>query len=352
MPSIDEVREKALANFDILLHYWKLDYKKITEYEYDILATWRKDQNFGSVRFNLDKARGADFAGGSLTDIDFSKLGSGFTKEDFNGFTSQGQSKIGFDIVGLCQRVYQKNTYQEAAKCLNNDLEVISKHRKLFTPAADAAIRREKEQQQKTKRHKELANDLWESCKYHNFFGSVGEKYLLNRGIRVKDKNIRCHPSIRYGISKTNYPALLFKVQAGPDKPLTAIHRIYLSQNGTKAKLENPKMALAPIKGMGIWIGNPSRTLALTEGPENALTLRELGHNFVVSSIFGTNLHNINIPKYVRKLIIYPDPDEPGMASFDRAKKTYTKLGIEVEGYVLPRGKFDLNDLINGTING
>ena len=344
--TLDEVRETALINFETLLNFWGIEYKKITEHEYDILATWRTDKNFGSVRFNTDKGRGADFAGGFLEECDYIKFGAGFDKSDFNGFSGQGQSKIGFDIIGLCQRILNLDTYKKTKEQVENILTEISKTRGLIPAASDAAERRKKEAKSREKRLITYARDLWESSKFHKFKGSIGEKYLKSRGITKQDKNMRFNPSIQYGTLRQNFPALLFKVQQDPEGPLVAIHRIYLDNSGTKAKLDNPKMALAPVKGAGIWFGELSSTLALTEGPENALTLRELGYSFVVSSIFGSNLHNIKIPKYIKKLIIFPDTDSPGLAAFERAKQVYGALNIEVEGYLLPRGDLDLNDLL------
>ena len=350
---LDQLREKALVNFEILLNYWNLDYKKITNEEYDIIATWRTDKNFGSVRFNTEKGRGADFAGGSIVEEDYSRLGAGFSREDFAGFSFQGQAKIGFDVVGLCQRVHAENSYNKATELLNRDIEEVSKQRFLYTPGADAYIRRQKEQENKTKKRKQYAIDLWESSKYHKFEGSAGERYLkCTRNIEnyVTEENIRFHPSIHYTPTKTNYPALLFKVQERPDGPLVGIHRIYLDQDGTKAKLDNPKMALAPIKGSAIWFGEPSTLMCLAEGPENALTLRAWGYQFVASSIFGTNLHNLTIPKCVQELLIFPDPDEPGLNALERARETYGKLKIKVEG-IIEHPSLDINDLM-GRHNG
>ena len=351
--NLDQVREQALANFDVLLNYWKLDYKKITEYEYDIIATWRKDNDFGGCRFNLTKARGADFAGGGLTKDDISNLDLPFGPEDYAGFTSNGQGKIGFDIVGLAQRVHKCSNYTSAAGALGKDLSTIAKYRTLHTPASDAAMRRKREQEISVKRKKQYANDLWESCMFYNFEDSAGSKYLYNRHkISVRDANMRCHPGINYAPTKTIYPALIFKVQKDIDAPLVAIHRIYLSPDGYKAKVDNPKMALAPIQGMGIWFGQKRELLCITEGPENALSLRQLGYNFVCSSIFGSNLHSIYIPSYVKKLLIFPDMDEAGQRAFENCKETYGKLTIPVEGVLLPKGKADWNDVLSGVTNG
>lgn len=350
---LDDVREKALANLELLLDFKNIQFKKITETEYDILATWRTDKNFGSVRFNTEKGRGADFAGGSLTEEDYSGLGVGFSRDDFVGFSSQdGQAKLGFDVIGLFQRILGVSDYKDTVKAINAILDEISRQRAITIPSKDAAIRRDNERKLKEAKLKKLAYDLWESCKHHKFENSPAEKYLIGRGITKKEENLRFHPGIKYGPTGEKYPAILFKVQEKIDGPLVAIHRIYLSNDGKKAKLDNPKMALAPIKGTGIWFGKPSSVLALTEGPENALTLLELGYRLVVSSIFGSNLHNLTIPKYVKKLIIFPDVDTAGMKAFERAKAVYSELDIEVEGYLLDKfllpsstKQMDLNDL-------
>ncbi len=346
--SLDQVRELALANFDALLNHWNLDYKKLTEYEYDIIATWREDHSFGGCRFNLKKARGADFAGGGLTKKDISELNLPFGPEDYAGYTPEGQGKIGFDIVGLTQRVYKCPNYVDAVGRLNSDLDTIAQSKTLTTPHSSAAMRREIEYREQVKKSKRLALDMWESCKYHNFEGSVGEKYLLNRHkIIIRDDSMRFHPGLLCKVNNIwkKFPALIFKVQNNPLGPLEAIHRIFLSDDGYKADIDNPKMALAPVKGLGIWLGKQKTRLALTEGPENALTLRQIGYNFVCCSVFGTNLHNISIPPYVTNLDIFPDPDKAGERALELAMEVYTKLPIKVEAILLKNtGNLDLND--------
>jgi hypothetical protein len=169
----------------------------------------------------------------------------------------------------------------------------------------------------------------------------------------MRDEHMRCHPGILCKVNNKweKFPALIFKVQQSLFGPLTAIHRIYLSEDGHKANIANPKMALAPIKGTGIWLGQQSHILRLTEGPENALALRQLGCPFVCSSVFGTNLHNISIPHYVKKLVIYPDPDEAGMRSLNACIDAYGGLAIKVEARLIENaiensqdGEPDLND--------
>lgn len=356
----DTLREKALANFDLLLEYWKVNYKKITENEYDILATWRNDVNFGSCRFNIEKGVGADFAGTYLTEKDYKLIGTGFTKDDFSGFSQEGQAKQAFDIIGLCQRIYNCNEYNSAVKYLRTDLKELELNGGIINVTEEQAKAREAQRKLKEAKKVDYAKDLWESAKYHTLEGSVGEKYLHSRGLHVREPTIRFHLSIQHAPTKKTYPALLFKVQEHPEGELKAIHRIYLSEEGTKAPIETPKMVLAKVKGCCIWFGKPNSILYITEGPENALTLREMNRPFVACAIYASNLPHIQIPPYVKEVIICPDPDIAGQQF---SEKLYTnlegliKIGLKVKFFILPsikksNGKFaDLNDHITGNLS-
>lgn len=351
--NVDQLRETALVNFELLLNHWKLTYRQVLPDEYDLIASWRQDKSFGSVRFNTKKGRGADFAARNLQEEDFFRLGSGFDKSDFIGFSNGEAASKGFDIIGLCQRVFHKNTGKEAAEQLKRSLDEISTSTTIRYATLAEINRRKQEIYEREQRTRNHAKDLWESCKYHKFEGSVGEHYLkITRGIDARDDNVRFHPGINHSPTKTKYPALIFKVQSDPEGPLKAIHRIYLDNSGNKAKLDNPKMALAPIRGNAIWFGSTYNVLAITEGPENALSLRDIGFRFVVSSVYGTNLHNITIPLYVNKLYIAPDVDPPGMEAFERAMLVYSKLKIQVKPFLIDKmlredGKImDINDQV------
>lgn len=352
----DALKEKALANFELLLEFWKVDYRRITEREYDLLATWREDKNFGSCRFNTEKGIGADFACSGFSKEDFKFLGTGFDENDFSGFTpNDGATKPNFDIVGLCQRVYRCRTYQDASKYLDDDLRTLAKGRGIVIPSEEEITKKKKQRELKQQRILNYAKDLWESAKYYSILDTVGHKYLNSRGIYKLDKNIRFHPSIQYGPLRVNYPALLFKIQRTPEDPIQAIHRIYLDPSGTKAKVENPKMALASIKGGAIWLGEFDNTLYVAEGPENALTCLERGAKFVACTVFASNFHNLVVPSYVNKLMLIPDPDPAGIKYLNKLieeKRNLCKISnlkidiINIPIEKKPNGKYkDLNDL-------
>jgi len=326
----DQLREKALANFESLLNYWGIEYKKLTEVEYDFLSPTRSDRNFGACRFNTHKGRGADFASSTITEQDCKFLGVGFSPNDFSGYSNGEYRKHGFDIIGLVQRIHSCSTYNDAAGYLSSDLKKIAEQGGIITPPKDAAEKRRIEQAEQLQKKIELSQRLWHTAK--EFKGSKGELYFENRhGLSPKETNIRFNPWLKH-ISGVRYPTLLFKVQKEPNGPIVAIHRIFLSENGeTKAPVNDPKTALGAIKGAGIWFGKPCDTLFIAEGPENALVYREVGKQFVVSTVYSTNYHNLVIPSYVKTIILVPDEDKAGLSACKLAIEAYTKQGKKVK---------------------
>lgn len=327
----DQLREKALANFESLLNYWGIKFQQMGA-EYDFLSPTREDTNYGACRFNIEKGRGADFAGSGFKSTDYSLLGLGFTKEDFSGYNEGTETKIGYDILGLVQRVHQIGSYKDAAIRLRDDLQDLSAKTKLVTPSRDAAERRRKEQELKNKKIIDYANKVWRACENIPIHGTPAEIYFNARGLAPTEKNIRYHPKIRNRELNKVIPTILLKVQKEPEGPLVAIHRIYLTEDGKKANVENPKMALARIKGAGIWLGTLGSSLAIVEGPENALTVRHTYRfPFVVCSINVSNFSGLTIPPYVKEITLIPDEDEAGQAACDKAIKAYKNASIKIK---------------------
>lgn len=328
----DQLREKALANFELLLDYWGIEFKQINEQEYDFLSPNRADSNFGACRFNIEKGRGADFAGIRITDKAYSSLGVGFTEDDFVGFAQGTATKIGFDIIGLAQRVQKENTYKAAAKRLQTDLQELSSNSEFIIPARDAAEKRRALAVKKNKQLISYAFKIWAACEKIEIKNSPAEVYFKSRGLEdISEKTIRYHPAIKNRELQKAVPTILFKVQEKPNGELVALHRIYLQEDGTKkANVSSPKMALARIMGSGIWFGEPSETLAIVEGPENALTAKYVYNmGFVVCSISAANFSNLTIPKYVRELVLLPDDDAAGLSAYKKAVIAYRKQGVK-----------------------
>lgn len=345
------LEEKALANFELLLNYLKIDFKLISPVEYDFLNPLRDDKNFGACRFNVEKGKGADFAGINFTAQDYQKFGPGFSKEDFVNNTKDNQSNWGFNVIGLWQRLQQKESYKAAAEHLDQTLKDLSKIKTLVGTDQASIDARIKKIQEANYTKLKMASKIWDYC--GDYKDTLGEVYLNSRYIFLDapEPNMRFHAKIKCQEAGKNLPALTFKVERVPNDGIVAIHRIYLGNDGShKAKVSNPKMALGSIKGAGIWFGTPGPTLAIVEGVENALSIRTLGFGFVVCTINAVNFAGLVIPSYVQNIILLPDPDQAGLTAAQKAKLSYTAQGKRVTAK-LPKQipgikKTDWNDLL------
>lgn len=346
MSQYNQLKELALANADKLFSFWGLDYIQINKHEYDFRNPTRQDRNFGACRFNIEKGIGADFAGSNFTKEDFNKIGVGFTKEDFDYIPQARQTNWGFDIIGLTQRLHNSNDYKTAAELLRSQLQDLSKKEILITPNTDAHIKRKEKQLENQLLKITYAKRAWEISS--DISNTLAEKYLLSRDIILTDKDkevLKFHPKIMNKEINKAIPCLLLKVQKTPNDELSAIHRIYLSENGHKATIKQPKMALGSIKGLGIWFGEPGNKLWIGEGAEEALSIRSMNRPFAVSTINATNFHNLTIPEYVKEIILCPNSDEAGKRSCQKALKSYKMKGRKIKIAIPPPGK-DFNDLL------
>lgn len=354
------LREKALANALLLFEYWKLKYTKINEEEYDFINPTRDDKNFGACRFNIKKGLGADFTGSSFTSNDFKQIGMGFSREDFNSVANGKPISVGFDIIGLVQRLYSCDTYKQAAELLDKQLESLSKQTQLAQVDLHSAIKRQQEASDENQKRIKIARKTWDVCL--PIHGTIGETYLNSRMIYLEQKEpqMRFHPKIWNTEVKKLLPCLLLKCSKDIEANLLAIHRIYLDQSGRKAEgLVNKKLALGNTKSLGIWFGSTNiplntslkanrETLCIVEGPENALTIRTLGYDFVVSTINASNFANIIIPDTVKEIILFPDGDEAGKRAAEKASYVYSKIISKIKVIFPPKNpdnpKWDWND--------
>lgn len=331
MVKYGDLREKAIANFELLLEHWKLDYKQISPVEYDFLNPTRQDKRHGACRFNIEKCVGADFAGERFIQADFQRVGVGFDRDDFINTGETGATDWGFDIIGLCQRLHGCSSYKEAAKLLRVHLRTIAEQHKLNKADPQAATKRAHKIATENLKKVKKAINTWDICQ--DITNTVAEKYLHYRQIFLKEAelSLKFHPRIKNAETRKFLPAMLFKVEKAPNDGLVAIHRIYIRPDGKgKADVSNPKMALGSIKGAGIWFGEPDKMLAVIEGPENALAMRSRGVKFAVSTISAVNMPNITIPGYVETVLILGDPDKAGEKAVAKAIVAYKKQGKRI----------------------
>ena len=196
----------------------------------------------------------------------------------------------------------------------------------------------------------------------------MAEKYLSNvRGIKhgvpadFKFASQCWHKDLR-----TQKPALLIPAFDEHGK-LQSVNRIYLSSDANKlniilksasdsAMLATQKAVLGPSKAATVFINKVenSPVTYLTEGVENALSIRQSIANANISSCFGIGqLKNIALSSETKTVVICADNDGANLATKKALEQTVAKFldqGLEVK-LALPIGhdpsaKYDYNQML------
>lgn len=233
-------------------------------------------------------------------------------------------------------------------------------------PPVKKVIIKEPSLEEMAQKRKELLskiNKLWGAAEKLSLKTAL---YYQERGINVSSlkgiRDIKFINNLGYYISNNgklvkegSFPALLGAMRA-PDGELVAIHRTWLSKDGTqKAPVSSPKkLSRTPgCAGAAIRLfdATNSEVLGLTEGIETALGVRQLsnqGHwcdiseKLPVWACFSeANIRNFEVPpelKNLKRIVVFFDNDSRGtgekafIALKDKLSKTHPNLTIEGKG--------------------
>jgi len=166
-------------------------------------------------------------------------------------------------------------------------------------------------------RKKDLAKRLWEEAKPIST-GDEVDRYLRNRGLRLSDypKTLRCHPALGYyekdatGRSRKvgEYPAMLACIQ-GADGHAVTLHRTYLKDGKKALGRESKRILSGGISGAAVRLFDPHTCLAIAEGIETALAVRQISGRPVWAALSAGNLERLWVPETLRSIWIYADND-------------------------------------------
>lgn len=142
--------------------------------------------------------------------------------------------------------------------------------------------------------------------------------YLENRGIDVAGPMLRCHAALPYFDENRKrvgeFPAMLAQL-LDPTGELVALHRTYLTQDGAKAPIAQPKKLMkrtdAVLTGAAIRLYPPTGCIGVTEGIENALAVRSATGMQVWAATSWPLLAGLELPSTVRSIVIWADRDMP-----------------------------------------
>jgi len=190
--------------------------------------------------------------------------------------------------------------------------------------------------------------------------GTIVEQYLRNRGITLpfsstqKGEALRYHSRLYHSYTKQCHPAMVGAMYNASGE-LKALHRTYLHSDGRKLFTEpelvkENKKLLGNAKGLALIIRQPkSQEIAICEGIESGLSLRQRFNCEVWCSYSANNMPNLELP-IDRDITIYPDWDNVGMHNAWLLKeKMYQKHGKLIQIYVGDKTKQKLAPGNNST---
>jgi len=174
--------------------------------------------------------------------------------------------------------------------------------------------------------------------------GTPGDTYLRKRHVATASDAFRFLSAHRHGPSGQSLPTLLSVVR-GADGRLQGVHRTYLTDAGQKAPVEPPRMMLGPLSGGSVQLAPAGAELGLAEGVETALSAIAL-FGLPVWAACGSRQVDVQLPRMVRRLVLFADHDAPGIEATETARARFEGLGMKVEISMPETPGDDWNDVL------
>ncbi|HEY9158316.1 DUF7146 domain-containing protein [Candidatus Binatus sp.] len=165
--------------------------------------------------------------------------------------------------------------------------------------------------------------------------------YLVGLGIPAA---LRFHPRLKHP-SGVYLPAMVAAIE-DREGAIVGIHRTFLKPDGTgKAEVEPNKMALGRVAGCAVHLSAGAPELVICEGIETGLSILQATGLHVWAALGTSNLGQVELPGFVREVIIAADHDDAGLKAARGAAESYQKTGYQVRIVSPSTSGEDFNDL-------
>lgn len=159
---------------------------------------------------------------------------------------------------------------------------------------------------------RDRARRIWGESK--PISGTAAERYLIGRGIPAMEwpECLRFHQMLPYP-GGVRHPALICRVDDMFGEPC-AIWRIYITNEGQKAPVENAKLGLGPAGGGAVRLFAPTDRyeVGLCEGVETAFGAHLVSGRPVWACLSTSGLTGFQAPMDVSAVWLFADSDAPG----------------------------------------
>jgi putative DNA primase/helicase len=235
---------------------------------------------------------------------------------------SCGPQRDGFFTYALVKRCAVRDAVRDIARWLRGEERVPTLHRRAPPPRTRRRMTPEEVRVMLTR--------TLEACT--PIRGTPAERYLLNRGIwpgHLPD-TLLFHPRLRYSSRKDDpnlryydelnqrfydyFPALVIPFSSISGE-LVALQRYYLTEDGRKAPVFEPKKTTSRTKflcGCAMQLFKPHQILGVGEGTENLLAVECVTGMPVWPAGNARLLETMEIPQSVEHVVIWEDKDVSG----------------------------------------
>lgn len=222
-----------------------------------------------------------------------------------------------------------------------------AQRRELMTPAERADMARRlaqaKAQRDAQQRQQQADNARRNAALWANTMpvsdGDPVSLYLRRRGLAGPvPEHLHLHPRLTYwdgldGGDRGAWPAMIAPL-IRPDGLVLALHRTYLTPDGSKAPVPTVKKltgAAGPLAGACIPLHDPQQgVIGIAEGIETAQAAHLASGLPTVAAYCAGNLAAYTWPPGVRRIVVFADADPAGAAAAQSVKARAMRAGLSV----------------------
>lgn len=158
---------------------------------------------------------------------------------------------------------------------------------------------------------RDAMNKLWRVSKTVETGDPVG-RYLFRRvGLTRFPSCLRTAYDLRYQSDYPSFHPAMIAIVTGPDGALSTLHRTYLTNDGRKAPVTEPRRLMPGIiaKGAAIRLGPAGDVLGIAEGIETALSVTALFGVPCWAAVSAAMLAAWQPPPEAKRIIVFGDND-------------------------------------------
>jgi putative DNA primase/helicase len=158
---------------------------------------------------------------------------------------------------------------------------------------------------------RDAMNKLWRVSKTVETGDPVG-RYLFRRvGLTRFPSCLRTAYDLRYQSDYPSFHPAMIAIVTGPDGALSTLHRTYLTNDGRKAPVTEPRRLMPGIvaKGAAIRLGPAGEVLGIAEGIETALSVTALFGVPCWAAVSAAMLGAWQPPPEAKRIIAFGDND-------------------------------------------